>query len=540
MKWIAWLGPAVFILSLAMRLVGIEWGLPNDLHRESYHPDEPINVHFAQEIKPWAFQLTPGFYSYGTFYLTLARIASSDAGMGDNFVGEAGPADEKACLLPGRIISALAGAGTAWVLFAILRRRTNLFGAVFGGLALGFAPAFVVHSRFYTVDVTATFLFALSLLFSLRLLPDQELKPPNHFIRWALLAGLFAGLSAGTKYTGGIAILGIYTAIMLSKGSDRIRLALIATGAAFVAFILSTPGVLFDTARFTSGFMYEVLHVSTGQGLVFVDTPPAAIEHVISLAIGLGFLVLALGGAGLFYAAFKKHAWALVVLVFALTYYLLISRGEVKYLRYTFPLYVPLAVGFGWLVGQAHQRKDNLGRVVVALGIFGIGIYQLVPDVKYAAWMSAEDPRDTAGRTLIDLANKHPGMTVGVTDDPWFYTPALYPDAAMSRPQWILMGLRRMQEARDPRVVRFTPDQKPDYVTYSSLKAYDLERLKDAKDLSPDNQKLIDDWKSVYSRLENEYVPFMKFGNADPNRQYREDLEYVQPDIFVWKRKDLR
>lgn len=530
-----WIGFGLFLLAFGFRLIGINWGLPNNLHNQSYHPDEPINFAASQQIDPAHLKFTPGFYNYGTLYLTMAKVASNYCPPLESSTEDAIAVYERCCLLAGRMLSALAGAGTAWVIFALLRRRTVTFGAVFGALAVGVAPAFVVHSRFMTVDVTATFLIALSLYFALRLIPDQEGAEPANYIRWAILAGLFAGLTTSTKYAGALVILALYAAIAIARRPDWLRLAVLGTFAALLAFIATTPGVLLDQERFKADFGYELAHSASGHGLVFVDTPPGYIAHIIGMSVGFGTLAMLAGLVALGYAAYKKHTWSWIVLSFALPYYLLIGHSEVKFLRYEFPLYIGLAIAIGWVVGQAHRKGNWLA---VIAGIIAVG-GQLRDCVQYNVWMATQDPRDQAGQFFKSEAAKHPGLTVGVTDDPWFYTPALYKDSAMSRPEWAMLGPQKMSEATDPTVVNFTPDQKPDYVTYSSLESYDLERLENAKNLSSEDQARVDQWKAKQARLDQEYVKFQLYGGVEVPRFYEEDLEYVHPYVYVWKRKDL-
>ncbi len=535
MKLTPWIGLGLFLLAFGLRLIGINWGLPNNLHNESYHPDEPINFAASQQIDPANLKFTPGFYNYGTLYLTLAKVASGYCPPLESTSEDAIAVYERCCLLAGRVLSALAGAGTAWVIFALLRRRTVTFGAIFGAIAIGVAPAFVVHSRFMTVDVTATLLIALSLYFALRLIPDQDGAEPSHYIRWALLAGIFVGLAAGTKYTGGLAILALYAAIAIARRPDWLRLTVLGTLAALVAFIVATPGVLLDQQRFKRDFGYELAHSAFGHGLVFVDTPPGYIAHLLGLSVGFGTLAMLAGLVALAYAAYKKHVWSWVVLSFALPYYLLIGHSEVKFLRYEFPLYVGLAIAIGWVAGQAHRQGKW---VVVIACIFAVG-GQFRDCLQYNLWMAGPDPRDQAGMFFKSEAVKHPGLTVGVTNDPWFYTPALYQSSAMSRPEWAMLGPQKMAAARDPKVVNFRPDQRPDYVTYSSLESYDLERLKGAKNLSSVDQARVDQWKVKQARLDHEYVKFQLYGGVEVPRFYEEDLEYVHPYVYVWKRKDL-
>jgi len=73
-----------------------------------------------------------------------------------------------------------------------------------------------------------------------------------------VLAGVFVGLSAGTKYTGAVGIIGVLAAILYAKRPDSARLYLSAIVGALLAFVISTAGVLLDRERFMAGFSYEL------------------------------------------------------------------------------------------------------------------------------------------------------------------------------------------------------------------------------------------------------------------------------------------
>ena len=64
------------MFALLWRLIGINWGLPNDLHAQSYHPDEPVNLLVAQQVDISKGDFEPGFYNYPTLYLTALRVVS--------------------------------------------------------------------------------------------------------------------------------------------------------------------------------------------------------------------------------------------------------------------------------------------------------------------------------------------------------------------------------------------------------------------------------------------------------------------------------
>jgi len=111
----------VFAVALIVRLIGIGWGLPNEQRNQSLHPDEPVIWAYSQSIEPAKGDFTPGFYNYGTFYLTILRVSTDIVA---SYGG--GPKDDSEQALwraigryhkAGRVISALAGAGTALFVF---------------------------------------------------------------------------------------------------------------------------------------------------------------------------------------------------------------------------------------------------------------------------------------------------------------------------------------------------------------------------------------------------------------------------------------
>ena len=114
------------VLAFLIRLLGVGWGLPNALHNQSYHPDELVIWSYAQQIEPSKLHFDPGFYNYGTLYLTLLRVASDVVSA---YSGSEGWAAIGQMHLAGRLLSVLFGAGTVWFVFQMLRRRTHLFGA---------------------------------------------------------------------------------------------------------------------------------------------------------------------------------------------------------------------------------------------------------------------------------------------------------------------------------------------------------------------------------------------------------------------------
>jgi hypothetical protein len=545
------LGLAVFLVALVLRAIGIGWGLPTDERHWSLHPDEPVVWLYAQQIDPASGDFTPGFYNYGTLYLTMMSVTTRVVTAYGGGSREADRSDKHLAVgrfhLAGRWLSALAGAGLAWVVFLILYRRVHWVGAATAGAVVAFAPGMVVHSRFQTVDMVATFFLGLSLLWACRMADEGACT------RTAALAGLFAGLSAGTKYTGVLALIVLVVVAALAR-PVRWREALVGVGAGLAAFAATTPGMVLEPSAFWRDFRYEMAHTATGHGLVFAAALPGFMEHALNLAVGVGGVLVAIGAVGLGRAAYRKHAWAIGLLAFAVVYSVLIGRAEVRFLRYTFPLVPVLAVGVGWLVARAHENPNPRWRILnvaafLALGGFPNGGLALATQATQA--MAGEDPRDVAGRWF---KSEGKGKTVGLVSDPWFYTPTLYPEAAAARFVPADARLEAMSLASDPRVVQVTEEPKrdfderlpalvrPDYIVVSSFEVEGLAELVDAPTVPLAYRAQVDQYRQFMKLLDQDYERHRVF---PPEAEYVvspltriHDLMYVRPVLWVWKRRD--
>ncbi|MEQ1933789.1 MAG: glycosyltransferase family 39 protein [Fimbriimonadaceae bacterium] len=576
----------IFVLGLGLRLFGITWGLPNDLHHQSYHPDEEVIWRYAQEVQPARLDFTPGFYNYGTLYLTALRVSGDMAAVYGGKKPETDPPTSpqvtdwqwvRNCHLSGRLISALAGAFSGVFVFLLLRDRINGFGAVCGGLLMALAPAFVMHSRFQTVDVLATMFLIASAWQALKLF---SIDAPVVIVEGGGLAARFkqispitwsavlAGLSAGTKYTGFLALFTLLVAIWLNlPRSVRMKQSLIAIGTTFLAFFIATPGALLESSAFIRDFKFEMLHTSTGHGMLFEGIGSGFIYHLANLGQGLGPIAVLMGAGGLIYGCVKKEKWLWALLAFALPYYVLIGRAEVLFLRYTFPLYLILACGFGFLISKMHEA-GGWKRFFPVLGIIALG-NGLKVSALFTSWMVGPDPRDQAAEYIKQ--NSTAQTTVGLVSDPWYYTPALFPDSALSRMAVLMNGrpvpgylyqLLEIQKTSAPKVLRYLPgdsakdridwdvrlltEARPDYVVFSSFEVGDVARLTTAKTLTSDSQKAVDNFKAFQAELEKSYevrAPMDMAKNGDLAFRYAaasniaHDLMYVRPVIWLWKRK---
>lgn len=552
-RWERFLPLLVFLFALLVRLPGLGWGLKNDLRNASLHPDEVPNFGYSRAVVPGLLQFTPGFYNYGTLYLTSLRVASDVA---TAYTGAPrtkdgwSPADPSQtdwdwvsrCNLAGRIISVLAGAATAMVAFLLARRVAGAPAGLLAGAFVALAPAFVVHSRFQTPDALSTALIGAALYFAVRALDPKDEKARLSPATWC---GIFAGLSAGVKYTGILVLVALYVALAIAKRPAWIREALVATVTALVVFFVTTPGAILDNGKFMEDFTYELKHTASGHELFFAGTSSGFIFHLTNLLIGIGPILVTMALVGLGYAAYRKHPWAFVVLAFLIPYYLLIGRAEVKFMRYTFPLYVGLALGFGYAVSAA-QKRPAWGKAAIAFSILGIGGLPAggVRDTALlTAGMMGEDPRDAAARFL-----KNDPLPVGLARDPWYWTPSIVPDGADPRfPAYRSRILQEVQTSTTPPIVYPLTvdgnatyfdlslfDKKPSRISTTNFETYYPARLRGRTDLGPDETNQVNAANAWIDRLKVDYVPEQVFGLPGYGV---EDMDHVRPEVTIWKRK---
>jgi hypothetical protein len=566
-------GILLFVLALGLRLIGITWGLPNELHHQSYHPDELIVWQASRGIEPAKLDFDPGFYNYGTLYLTTLRIASDvtaaytggikddDPDSGWKFSGR--------CHLAGRIISAVLGAGTAFIIFIIGDRLKGKWMAWFAGGLIAVAPAFVIHSHFQTVDVMATFFAAASTLYAIKLLQSNEETTSKTWWKWLIAAAVFAGLSAATKYTGILVLGSTAVALFLGRGKKIVKQSwVLALGAAIaitlLTFVIGTPGAVLNSAKFMEDFRFEMQHTSTGHGLIFEGLPVGFVQHLLgSLPQGVGILLTVLSFIGIGLAISKKEPWVWVALGFFLPYFIIIGKAQVTFMRYTFPLLILLALAFGWWMAVSNE-KGGRSRVIIALGLLAIGGLDpggLRKAVLLSVQMARPDVRDALVTDLRNMAKSDENFTVGLVKDPWYWTPPTFPDAGVVRAPAMLQRMyAEMNQVSSPRTVRYLPTQldsnlvrwtpellalkkdwdvrlltekKPSAIVISNFEAEEA-RFAGRKDVSQDAQNAYADYEKFVTELKKDYEPGGVFGVQSESIH---DMTYTQARYTVWLRK---
>jgi 4-amino-4-deoxy-L-arabinose transferase-like glycosyltransferase len=447
----------LFLFAAALRLWGITWALPTRDRAFSFHPDESVVVGYSLTLNPFALKLDPaGFYNYGSLglllnslFIQIGRLTGLDP------APDGGPIPlpfyTGGDLLTSRLVTVFLGAGACLFVYAAGRR---LYGAAAGGAAgllLAVAPLAVQHGHFATVDVPATFFIAGSLFFAARYLTGDTERA-----RDLLWAGVWAGLAAAVKYNALLVVLAAFAAWFLRRPRGPVKgLGLAALGAA-AGFVVGCPGVFLNPKALIGGVLTEAGHVREGHGDVFAATPPGVIYHAaFNLRWGLGLPLLLLTLFAVSLALYRRRPADLLLLAFALPYYLGVGLAEVKFARYMLPIFPPLLL----LAGAAltgWRPRSPAARALPVLGALA-GAYALLFSLALDRVMTLPDTRDEAGAYL----RQAPGVaSVGFESGPWFYSPSLGPLFTMPFPKLARESTQNVQTPPTP-VPCVDPDGAP-------------------------------------------------------------------------------
>ena len=326
----------VLAAGILLRVAHIGAGIPH-----AVGIDEPAIMTTVMRILK-SGDFNPHFFEYpsGYVYVQLggAVVTFLVGAMRHSWraVEQVGPSD---FYYGARLLSvAIAAATIAVVHQAGLRwgARTALAAAAL----LAVMPMHVRESHFALTDTPLTFAAALTLLLSLRATERPSLKA-------FLLAGAAAGLAAGIKYNGLVAVaMPVAALFALGRGHrpSRPAAALVVAASCVGAFFVTTPYAILDLPAFLNGFGTQAAAFSPRSS----SAEPSWIVYAKHMQLAFGWPGFLLGLVGLGVAIYRaargpdRLRWALL-LVFPAVYFYLINGWGFMFARYAMPL-VPFMV----------------------------------------------------------------------------------------------------------------------------------------------------------------------------------------------------
>ena len=530
----------ILALALALRLWGITWGLPSVTHYFSYHPDESVMLETSSvTMNVFAGHLLPHFYNYGSLQLYLVCFANTLAALfgavdivPKNF--DVWYPQWGKMYLIGRLLTVGMGVGTVWATYAVGATLWGRRAGLFAALILAITPLHAQHSHFLTVDVPATFWVMLSLLWSAKLATDAP-KP----LKAAILAGLFAGLAAATKYNMALVLLPVLAACYLNSSPSRFGRVAACCGVGLLAFCAACPGALLETSVFLKDIRFEAVHVQNSDDPTFRNTGNGFVYHIThNLDAGLGLPLLLLALSSIVYALYRRERGDALLAAFALPYYVLISLAAVRYARYVIPLLPILALWTGRMLADGSRSAVLLPRKTAEWTGGTAAVLTLIWCVHLVNFMADQDLRDWA----YGWVNAS-GKTVGFAVQPWFGAVPVSPYFTMPRPGgWQAVTPLEIKQ----QIVYSGKDwdadalaaKLPDVVVLSEYDYSDVLRLKD-----PDTLHYLQVLNQYYKRshlLVNYNSAFSgQYTRLEgmPTRGWPHDMLYTCPIISIYRRK---
>jgi 4-amino-4-deoxy-L-arabinose transferase-like glycosyltransferase len=416
----------LIVVAAALRLVGLNWD-----GGVGAHPDERYVVGVAERLR-WAdrlnpFDVAPGF-AYGHLPLYLLML-----------VGEL--ARDVDLLLAARALAALFDLGTVVLTFALGWRvyaddadrsdRSHL-GDKVGLLAAAFVALMVLHvqqAHFYTVDALLAFFALGTLLFAVRLAERGRSLD-------AWLAGVWAGLALGTKFSAGLLVVPLGAALATyptraisgrswsGRGPNaRLRRGLECGVAALAAFALTNPFALSEFSTFwhnvgeQSSIVRGVLDVPYTRQ--FHGTWPYLYPIVQQLRWGMGWPLGLIACGGCVYAVWqavrgpsRRAEW--VLLTWMVPGCSFVGALYVKFPRYLLPLTPVLALYAARLLSVLHRRNRCLSVSLACLSL----LYSFLCCLSFVNLYRVPHPWQTASAWFYDHAPRGAVVAVEQWDHP--------------------------------------------------------------------------------------------------------------------------
>src|SRR3954468_898046 len=403
----AYVLPLIVLVATGVRMWGITFGLPNS----DVRPDEMTVV--QNSLGMLFGGINPRFFNWPSleFYVVAVpyRIAFEVAHFRGIFhlkfdMFRDAMINPSPYLLVPRTFSVAAGVLSVWLVYRIARELFDRTTALVAAFFLAVAYLHVRDSHFGVTDVPMTAL-ALCALVCL----NRAVSAPTLLRRWAL-AGVVAGLTASTKYSGAALIpVGVIAATIAGGSQDEssswrnaARRATIFLGCTLFGFVAGTPYSVLAYPAFFEGVRFESHHLATGHG---IQLGLGWVYHLMfTLRYGLGAPLLVASIAGIPILAIASWRKAALVCTFPVLYYLLLGRGTTVFVRYMIPivpfLCITAAVSVMAVTSRLAPRSANTRIVISAAVAILIALPSIQRVLAFDRLLTETDTRVLATRWL--------------------------------------------------------------------------------------------------------------------------------------------
>jgi hypothetical protein len=396
---------AIVLVALALRLWGIGWGLHDATISRRPHPDEWTIYYLSQwfsaghNLNPCPHPRSgPGgqcFFDWGmafpyVAYLVHQLLSPLQSLLPAHLFGRQAQDQFVYIVLAGRLVSAAASTATVLVAYRLARVAFGPAAALLAGLLVALSALLIQLAHFATPDSVTGLLLSLALLGAL----DASLAPS---LRGYLVAGALAGAAMSSEIHMGLLLVPLVTSWVL--GGRRVVLWLVAAGvAAALVFLIVNVYALIEIRWYVTAFEHTLRIRTVDSGIQYQDRwapyqPSWLFVIRFPLGYGVGFAFAAWMVLGAAWSVFRRTRTDWILLAWIVPYFLLVTAEPAKFMRYSAPLLVPLAVLAGRFVVDLWSMRQAWQRVAIAAVAALAVAFTTTYDLAYAGLFSSPDPR---------------------------------------------------------------------------------------------------------------------------------------------------
>jgi hypothetical protein len=377
-------------LGAAVRYYGLEFGFPNN-----FHPDEVPKINAIERMKD-AGDLNPRYFLHPSLLLYSTYAMNW-------LVQSIGPELpwRLSTFFAGRLVSALAGVISIYLLYGIGTRLYNRRVGLGAAFLLAIFPLHVTCSRYLKEDALLTCIFLATVLLALKAVQEQRRS-------LILLCGFCAGVACSTKYTGLLCVAVVCSIPWLKSRRllpdiSYLKWTVAALLIVPLAFVLITPYALLDYPKFIKDFGSEKYHAIRGHTITIDAWSQFWTYHVWnSILPGMTPLAALVSFAGLGVLIWRRRVEDLYVIALFLLFYLpaewVKSKPAPQPERYILPCLPFLAIAGAEFVRVLANLRFALLAPVFACAL---ALPPLVRTVHLASEIN-DDTRDRMTRWMID------------------------------------------------------------------------------------------------------------------------------------------
>ena len=521
---------SILVLTLLLRLYGIDWGLPTSLHPYySYHPDEAPLLFWSE----WLSQghlVSKQFIYGGTFYFLILRACIY---FGDIFTGLIGGFNLLAsAILLARYLQVFLALLTMLLVYECGRllydRKTGLVAA----LVLALAPAHIVATQTVRPDAISAFLVVLIAFLAAKLLRSELSGRRKLLVYSGIAIGAAAAFRLPLIGFGLLPVIAYVIARQRTNDYQFLRLVFDWTTLWFavtivLTYIVLSPHSLMYPEMFIAGIK-TTMKYETG---VFPDAMvrgPIFFQYAWRLlhqALGYPAYFLALGG--MVYALVRRRAEDTIVLVGIGLYFIMLSSITWTLVRYTLPMLPLLALLSGVAVIQIFEQTRHVyaRRIIYFIAVL-LMAWTLAADLALLNVVASKNVRVQASEWIMqNISQGKSTLIVKQYDGDDFFNPVM-----LSQHNNIAVLLTDGHDSK-----KFFAEMKLDYVILNELLYSDMERL-GSRHPREEVRDFYEAMKNAEMKLVKEIkVPVRFFGLGFSRSFEAIDFSVINPGIRIYQ-----